>query len=216
MLACFEAAQATELRRLDVKVVRITDGDTIVVLDSNQLEHRVRLAGIDAPEKSQAFGDRSRKNLASLVAGKEVKIEWSKEDKYGRFVALVLVPRPVACDPPICRSNYVDANLSQVAAGFAWHYKEYEQEQTAQQRRDYSEAELAAKGAQVGLWTDPHPTPPWDFRHGPTEGPVKKSRNAICHDAGMSTYKSVQKFESFDTLEACIESGGRLPKNVAQ
>jgi len=216
MLACSAAAQAAELRRLDVKVIRITDGDTIVVLDSNQLEHRVRLAGIDAPERSQAFGDRARKNLSSLVAGKEVQIAWSKEDKYGRFVALVLVPRPVACDPPICRDGYVDANLSQVAAGFAWHYKEYEREQTAQQRRDYSEAEQAAKGTEVGLWADPNPTPPWDFRHGPTEGPVKKSRNAICHDPSMSTYKSVQNFESFDTLEECIDSGGRLPKKVAQ
>jgi endonuclease YncB( thermonuclease family) len=208
----FGATQHT----LVVKVTKINDGDTIQAIDSNHLEHRIRLLGIDAPEDGQAFGNRSTQNLSRLVSGKEVRIEWSKEDKYGRFLAIVRLPAPDACDPPMCRDGQLDINLTQVVDGMAWHYKQYEKDQTQGDRRVYASAEQSARVSSTGLWSDPDPVPPWDFRVGLKNGPVKKSRNDICHDQSMSTYSSVKNFESFATLEECIDSGGRLPRNVSR
>ena len=73
------------------RVVAVTDGDTIKVLDADNTQYKVRLTGIDAPEKKQPFGDASRKNLASLVAGKEVLVESNKQDRYGRALGKVWV-----------------------------------------------------------------------------------------------------------------------------
>ena len=72
------------------KVVRVSDGDTITILDEGKVENKVRLNRIDAPEKKQAFGDASRKFLATMVEGKFVKVEWAKKDKYGRILGEVL------------------------------------------------------------------------------------------------------------------------------
>ncbi len=92
------------------KVVKITDGDTLYVLDANYKEHKIRLAGIDAPERKQAYGLASRKHLASVVAGQQVTVEYQKRDRYGRIVGKVLL-------------DGIDVCLEQVKAGFAWHYK---------------------------------------------------------------------------------------------
>jgi endonuclease YncB( thermonuclease family) len=80
-------------------VVHVADGDTITVLDSDKVQHRVRIAGNDAPEKGQAFGNASRKRMSELVARKEVRVEFSKHDRYGRIVGKVLVTSP---DCPTC------------------------------------------------------------------------------------------------------------------
>lgn len=138
---------------LQGKVVGISDGDTITVLDSSKTQHKIRLAGIDAPEKSQAFGDRSKQHLSDLVFGKNVAIDWNKTDKYGRTIGKVTV-------------NGQDANLRQVQAGLAWHYKQYEKEQSVADRNSYSQAEIEARARRLGLWHDTAPIPPWDFRHG--------------------------------------------------
>lgn len=133
------------------KVVAVTDGDTITVLDAGKVEHVVRLAGIDAPEKKMPFGQRSKQHLSDLVYGKWVEVEGEKNDRYGRLVAKVLV-------------NGTDANLAQVQAGMAWHYKQYEREQTALDRQVYAEAEVKAAASRQGLWVDRHPVAPWDWR----------------------------------------------------
>ncbi len=73
------------------KVVKITDGDTLYILDANSQQHKIRLAGIDAPERKQAYGLASRKHLASIVAGKQVTVEYQKRDRYGRIVGKVLL-----------------------------------------------------------------------------------------------------------------------------
>jgi endonuclease YncB( thermonuclease family) len=78
------------------KVVKVADGDSITVLDNTNTQHRIRLQSIDAPEKGQPFGNASRKHLASLVAGKEVTVQWDKRDRYRRIVGFVLVAR---CEP---------------------------------------------------------------------------------------------------------------------
>ncbi|MBL8309474.1 MAG: thermonuclease family protein [Burkholderiales bacterium] len=132
-------------------VVGVSDGDTITVLDESKTQHKIRLAGIDAPEKKQAFGQRSKEHLSDLVYRKTVTVEGNKTDRYGRTVGKVLV-------------DGVDANLEQVKAGFAWHYKQYQREQKKADRALYSAAEDEAREAKRGLWRDPSPTPPWEFR----------------------------------------------------
>jgi endonuclease YncB( thermonuclease family) len=123
------------------------------VLDDAQRSYKIRLAGIDAPEGGQAFGDRSRQNLSDEVFGKQVAIEWSKRDRYGRIVGKVLRDGQDVC-------------LEQVRIGMAWHYKYYQNEQSPEDRKQYADAENEARAARRGLWVDANPTPPWDFRHG--------------------------------------------------
>ena len=133
------------------RVVRVTDGDTIVVLDSENTQHKIRLTGIDAPERKQAFGSKSKERLSDLVAGHVVIVEYYKRDRYDRILGKVLF------------SNE-DMNLEQVKAGLAWHYKKYQNEQAPNDRELYSEAEIEAGEAKRGLWHDPEPLPPWEYR----------------------------------------------------
>lgn len=147
------------------QVVSISNGDTLTVLDEHKVEHRIRLSGIDAPEKAQAFGQRSKEHLSELVFGKIVDVGWMKTDKYGRTIGKVLV-------------NGQDANLAQVEAGLAWHYKAYEKEQPAADRVSYANAEINARSRRSGLWADSNPVPPWDFRHGTGDA----QRNSEWHE----------------------------------
>lgn len=99
----------------------------------------------------QAFGTRSRQNLAGMVFGKDVLVEWNKRDRDRRKVGVVLI-------------NGHDANLEQVRAGMAWWYRQYAREQTLDDSRFYEQAEAEARAAKRGLWADPAPVPPWEFR----------------------------------------------------
>lgn len=132
-------------------VVNVHDGDIITVLDANKTQHKIRLAGIDAPEQGQAYGKASRDNLAQHVAGKQVSIEWTKYDKYQRIVGTVLL-------------DGKDQNIEQLRAGLAWHYKKYQNEQTPEEREAYAQAEQAARETGIGLWREKQPTAPWDWR----------------------------------------------------
>lgn len=115
------------------KVVAVTDGDTIKVLDSTNTQYKVRLTGIDAPERGQPFGNKSREFLASMVAGKEVRVEPDKKDRYGRTLGKVWV-RPADC--PSCGKT-LDANLAQVTAGMAWWYRYYAKAQSPEDKGRY-------------------------------------------------------------------------------
>lgn len=137
---------------IEGRVVGVADGDTVTVLDSTNTQHKIRLAGIDAPEKKQAFGARSKQSLSDLVFDRQVSVETDKRDRYGREVGVVLV-------------NGKDANLEQVTRGFAWHYKAYEREQSVNDRKLYDFAEQQARAGRRGLWADVDPVPPWDLRH---------------------------------------------------
>jgi len=119
------------------RVVRITDGDTIVVLDANNAQHKIRLQGIDAPERGQAYGAKSKEHLSDAVAGRFVVVEYDKRDRYQRIVGMVLLGGD-------------DVNLEQVRAGFAWHYKKYQMEQTTSDRVKYSDSELEARRVKRG------------------------------------------------------------------
>lgn len=136
---------------IEGRVVGVTDGDTVTVLDANNAEHKIRLAGIDAPEKKQAFGSRSKESLSALAFSRFVTVETGKKDRYGREVGKVQVEGK-------------DVNLEQVKRGMAWHYKAYQREQSADDRKLYDIAESDARVARRGLWDDADPTPPWDFR----------------------------------------------------
>jgi len=85
----FLAHAAPSPQSFEGRVVAVADGDTLTVLDSNNLQHRIRVSGIDAPEKGQPFGDRSKQSLANAVMGKAVRVDWNKQDRYGRYVAKV-------------------------------------------------------------------------------------------------------------------------------
>ena len=155
-LAC--AAQAETITGM---VVGVADGDTITVLDSGKMQHKIRLAGIDAPEKKQAFGNRSKESLSDMVFDKTVNVETEKRDRYGRQIGKVLV-------------NGQDVNLVQVERGMAWFYRQYQREQSPNDRRLYEAAEDAARADKRGLWRDAEPLPPWEFRHNKIK-PFKNS-----------------------------------------
>ncbi len=132
-------------------VVGVSDGDTITVLDDNKQRHVIRLMGIDAPEKAQAFGQKSKQSLSDLVFNKAVSVTWFKRDRYGRTVGQVHVD-----DSDVC--------LEQINRGLAWHYKQYEREQSVEDRSRYAIAEEQARIAKSGLWADDSPTEPSKFR----------------------------------------------------
>ena len=150
-LLLFLTAQCAFAETLRGKVIRIADGDTLTVLDAAKGQHRVRLAGIDAPERKQPFYQASRQNLARLTFGKLVAVDWHKQDRYGRLVGKVLV-------------DGRDTGLAQVRAGFAWWFKQYAHEQSAADRARYGAAELGARASGRGLWRDGPATPPWESR----------------------------------------------------
>jgi endonuclease YncB( thermonuclease family) len=156
------AALSAQAAELEGKVVGVSDGDTVTVLDATRTQHKVRVAGIDAPEKGQDFGQRSKESLSGLVFGKTVRLEWSKEDRYGRKVAKVWVAEP-GCLQPSCPKT-VDAGLAQLTLGLAWWYRKYASEQSPEDRGRYEFAETEARARRAGLWRDAAPTAPWDWR----------------------------------------------------
>lgn len=147
---------------LEGRVVHVADGDTLTVLDDQNQQHKVRLAGIDAPERSQPFGRRATTELANLTKNKRVIVDWTKTDRYRRIIGVVWVT-PDNCT--ICKPT-LDAGLALIGDGLAWHYRAYERDQTFDDRRDYRQAEAEARARHAGLWTDTDPTPPWNWRRG--------------------------------------------------
>lgn len=142
LFALAAAAQGGELRG---RVVAVMDGDTLAVLDAGRQEHRIRLAEIDAPEKGQPFGQRSKQSLSGLCFGREAVIEDRGHDRYGRTIGRV------SC-------GGIDTSAEQVRRGMAWVFDRY-----ATDRRLYA-IQDEAKAARRGLWSDPAPVPPWDYR----------------------------------------------------
>jgi endonuclease YncB( thermonuclease family) len=136
------AAQAADLSGT---VVRIVDGDTLVLLDSERTQHKVRLTEIDAPESNQPFGKRSKQALSDLCAGKPAVIKSSSKDRYDRTLGRVF------CDGK-------DANADLVAQGMAWVYTRYNKD------KSLIPLQQAAQQAKRGLWSDPQPVPPWEWR----------------------------------------------------
>ena len=130
----------------------MADGDTITVLGDTNTQHKIRLTGIDAPEKRQAFGNVSKQSSSEMVAGQSVAVDWVKVDRYGRKVGKVLL-------------GGLDCNLEQIKRGLAWHYKQYQREQSSTDQQSCAAAEIEARAMKLGLWQDAIPMPHWEFRH---------------------------------------------------
>ena len=127
-------------------VVAITDGDTLRVLRKRE-QVRVRLHGIDAPERKQPFGTRARQYAGDLAHEKLVRVEVKKTDRYGRAVGVIILP------------DGRNLNHEMVRAGFAWWVQEY-----APRDKSLARLEQDARKAKRGLWTDDAPVPPWEYR----------------------------------------------------
>ena len=132
------------------RVVSVHDGDTVRCLDEGNREHKIRLAGIDAPETGQPFGTVSRDHLRQLVLRREVVVHEQGKDKYGRTLARLEV-------------DGQDVGEKMVAAGLAWHYVRFSDDE------QLARAEREARAAGRGLWADREPVPPWDWRAGERE-----------------------------------------------
>ena len=140
------------------KVVAVADGDTVTVLTSEKKQVKVRLRGIDAPERKQAFGTKARERVAELSVGKTVAADGEDRDKYGRTIASLSV-------------DGRDLGEQLVAEGLAWHYVRYSDDP------QLAEAERKARAARVGLWRDPEPVPPWEWRATAKDHSREKSRS---------------------------------------
>ncbi|WP_276496573.1 thermonuclease family protein [Pontibacter litorisediminis] len=133
------------------KVVGVKDGDTIVLLRNGE-EVTVRLYGVDTPEKNQAYGQRAKQYTSDLVYGKTVRLIINNKDRYGRTVGTIILPDGRSLNEELVRN------------GFAWHYKEYSKDQ------NLANAEVDARRFKRGLWQDPNPVAPWDFRKSQRSG----------------------------------------------
>lgn len=149
---------------LDGRVMRIEDGDTIVVADKNNSQYTVRLAGIDAPNRLQAFGPQAQANLGSLLSGQDVTVIWEKHTREGDILGKVMVSPPEAScrTRPECPRT-LDSGLQQIVDGMAWWRIQSVEDQSAPDRAAYRHAEFDAKIHRRGLWRDANPTPPWQW-----------------------------------------------------
>ena len=127
------------------KVVSVADGDTVTVL-VERTQIKVRLIEIDAPEKAQAFGNKSKQALADMVFGKVVEVEERGKDRYMRTLGRVVV-------------SGLDANAEMVRQGYAWVYRKYSK------NPELLRLESEARETKRGLWVDSDPVPPWEWRH---------------------------------------------------
>lgn len=128
------------------RVVGVSDGDTITVLDAANQQHKVRLEGIDAPEKGQAYGAKATEALKGALGDGRVVVTVTDKDRYGRSIGRV-------------QAGQVDVNAWMIEKGWAWHYKAYSKE------AKLAELEAKARAAKAGLWADPNPPQaPWDYR----------------------------------------------------
>lgn len=204
------------------KVLVVKDGDTITVAANGGRQMDVRLEGIDAPEHGQPFAEASKEHLSGLVLGKDVSLDCTAPDEYRRMVCKVLLP------------NGEDADLDQIKAGMAWHYKQFQRLQSATDRATYGAAEDAARRAHIGLWADAQPMQPQDFRHGTRsgicldnsdhriacsdtyEGPVRANRRSgIYHWPGCPNYDDIaeQNRIEYPNAVAAEKAGYRAARN---
>lgn len=144
-------------------IVGVSDGDTLKARcgsRGNYEEVKVRLNGIDAPEKRQPFGERAKRVMSDMVFMKDADLDCLSIDRYGRSVCKVRVTPRAAPNGP----KTLDPGLAMVTVGMAWWYRDYARQQTSQERGQYEFAEFEAKARHVGLWRDAEPVPPWEWR----------------------------------------------------
>jgi len=152
------------------KVVGISDGDTLTLLTSEKIQYKIRLAEIDAPEKGQPFGSKSKVILSDLVYGKSVVVNKQALDRYGRIVGRVYVESR-------------DVSAAMVSSGAAWVFDRYVTDLSLYQLQDQ------AKRQGLGLWKESNPIPPWEWRSGNTKPATANSENTIAPSIDSSGCK---------------------------
>tara|TARA_R110002111_G_scaffold100976_6_gene156488 strand:+ start:48095 stop:48721 length:627 start_codon:yes stop_codon:yes gene_type:complete len=191
------AAPPKVVSTLTGKVIGVTDGDTIKVLVNNQTV-KVRLEGIDAPESSQSFGNKSKEALSEMVFGKTVTIKKTGEDRYGRTLGIIMV-------------GDVDANAKMIEDGWAWHYKKYNDEERL------AKLEISARTTKSGLWADANPLAPWDYRarkRRPNNTPATmfwlNTSSNVRHNENCEYFKNTKRGRICgpDDGKACGRCGG--------
>lgn len=135
------------------RVTSIIDGDTLIVAEANHQPRRIHLAGIDAPEITQSFGQNAKTGLSALAFGQQATANCKPGSR----------PGPAQCTVHIGNQ---DLGLELIRAGMAWWDRQNSALQAAQERADYEHAEFLAKIHRHGLWNSKNPTPPWEWRHG--------------------------------------------------
>ena len=151
VLATSVLCTTTQAEIMTGRVLTVIDGDTVRLIDHNKKQHKIRLEGIDAPERNQAFGNVCRNLLYDIVRDREVDVIWYKTDKFGRILGTLVV-------------DGGNVNLRMLLDGCAWYYKYYEKDLPANVRRVYESAQEQATFDQRNLWRDKNPIPPWEFR----------------------------------------------------
>lgn len=166
------------------KVIAVSDGDTIKIL-VDKTTYKIRLNGVDCPEKNQDYGQKAKQFTSDMVYDKVVTADVKDKDRYGRYVADVII-------------DDTTLNKELVRNGFAWHYKQYSNDE------ELSTLEDEARGSQVGLWADSEPIPPWDFRHG------SSSADSTTNSKGV---KNVEKSENVDNIVYITKSGKKYHRD---
>jgi endonuclease YncB( thermonuclease family) len=129
------------------KVIGIQDGDSLTLLSSDKWPLKVRLEGIDCPEKNQAFGNKAKQYLSDLCFEKNITLKQSGKDRYGRTLGWLYT------------ADGKCINLLMIQQGLAWHYKKYSKDSTL------AKAELEARSKKINIWSEALPIAPWEFRH---------------------------------------------------
>ena len=198
----------TRSEELVGKCVGVADGDTCTILIDGNESRRIRFYGIDAPESGQDFGKKAKEYCSNLIFGKNIKVIGLATDKFGRTVGKVYVG-----------DTYV--NLEMVKAGLAWHYSYY-----SPNDYDFAEAEKEARKKRLGLWIQPNPIEPREYRHSNShklvpvdrtkitiEGPFWVSRSGKIHNKYCEVWNKVKdkKLTDFPVGENCKACGGAGP-----
>jgi endonuclease YncB( thermonuclease family) len=204
---------AQQQQTITGRVVGISDGDTLTVLDESTRQRKIRFNGIDAPESGQAFGSRSTQSLSDLVLNQVVTVTGSKLDRYGRLVGKVTL-------------GGRDIGLLQIQRGMAWLFRKYAHELSRDDALAYERAEMSARAERRGLWIDPAPVPPWEYRaqqRGPvpdvppiTSGVIIGNRSSrVYHRPDCPDYMKVSERNRvyFKTVEEAERAGYRVAGN---
>jgi endonuclease YncB( thermonuclease family) len=192
---------AQELTAFTGQVKAVSDGDRITVVDNKKNEHKIRLAGIDAPEPGQEFGAAARDYLSGLVLNQPVTVVGKRSDRDGRLIAQVFM---------LGR----DVSYSLLWAGLAWHDESLDDDQPKDDRKRYAEAEKFARGTKVNLWSQPKPVPPWEYRKNhPAENPSQQTAAAAA-ELEKKTGSTAEKPAATITVTPVLEIVGNKESKI--
>ncbi|WP_256010143.1 thermonuclease family protein [Desertivirga xinjiangensis] len=182
------------------KVVSVSDGDTFTILISGNQQVKVRLHGVDCPEKNQDFGTKAKDFTSANIFAKSIKVQSKGKDRYGRTIGVAMLP------------NGSTLNENLLKAGFAWHYKQYDKSEK------YALLEQQARIAKKGLWSHPKPQEPWEFRRSGRRKSSGKTTPASSSSKNKSQVTNVGKQSSVcgaatktsgKPCQRKVEGGGR-------